>query len=43
MSNSKYTNLKYNKLEMYKYCDNALKEIYEEYRATLISFANIIL
>ncbi len=27
MSDSSYTNLKYNKLEMYEYFDNLLKEI----------------
>ncbi len=39
MSNSSYTNLKYDKPEMYKYFDNMLKEIDEEYRTTLINFA----
>ncbi len=39
MSNSSCTNLKYNKPEMYKYFDNLLKEIDEEYRTTLINFA----
>ena len=39
MSNSSYTNLKYNKPEMYKYFDTILKEIDEEYRTTLINFA----
>ena len=38
MSNSSYTNLKYNKPEMYKYFDNMLKEVDEEYRTTLINF-----
>ena len=38
MSNSNYTNLKYNKPEMYNYFDNRLKEIDEEYRTTLINF-----
>ena len=36
---SSYTNLKYDKPEMYKYFDNMLKEIDEEYRTTLINFA----
>ena len=39
MSNSNCTNLKYDKPEMYKYFDNLLKEIDEEYRTTLINFA----
>ncbi len=39
MSDSSYTNLKYNKLEMYEYFDNLLKEVDIEYRTTLINFA----
>ena len=39
MSNSSYTNLKYDKPEMYNYFDNRLKEIDEEYKTTLINFA----
>ena len=39
MSNSNYTNLKYDKPDMYNYFDNRLKEIDEEYRNTLINFA----
>ena len=39
MSDSSYTNLKYNKAEMYKCFDSLLKEIDEEYRTTLINFA----
>ncbi len=39
MSDSSCTNLKYDKPEMYKYFDNMLKEIDEEYRTTLINFA----
>ena len=39
MSDSSYTNLKYNKPEMYEYFDNLLKEIDIEYRTTLINFA----
>ena len=39
MSDSSYTNLKYDKTEMYKYFDNMLKEIDKEYRTTLINFA----
>ena len=39
MSNSSYTNLKYNKPEMYEHFDNLLKEIDIEYRTTLINFA----
>ena len=38
MSDSSCTNLKYDKPEMYKYFDNMLKEIDEEYRTTLINF-----
>ena len=39
MSDSSYTNLKYDKPEMYAKFDNMLKEIDEEYRTTLINFA----
>ena len=39
MSNSNYTNLKYDKPKMYVSFDNMLKEIDEEYRTTLINFA----
>ena len=39
MSDSSYTNLKYDKPEMYNYFDTMLKEIDEEYRTTLINFA----
>ena len=39
MSDSSYTNLKYDKPEMYKYFDNLLKEIDIQYRATLINLA----
>ena len=39
MSNSSYTNLKYDKPEMYAKFDKMLKEIDEEYRTTLINFA----
>lgn len=39
ISDSSYTNLKYNKPEMYKYFDSMLKEIDKEYRTTLINFA----
>mgnify|MGYP001032807930 CR=1 FL=1 len=39
MSDSSYTNLKYDKLEMYKCFDTMLKEINKEYRTTLINFA----
>ena len=39
MSDSSYTNLKYDKPEMYKCFDTMLKEIDEEYRTTLINFA----
>lgn len=38
MSDSSCTNLKYDKPEMYKYFDNMLKEIDEEYKTTLINF-----
>ena len=38
MSDSNYTNLKYDKPEMYERFDNQLKEIDEEYRTTIISF-----
>ena len=39
MSNSNCTKLKYDKPRMYKYFDNLLKKIDEEYRTTLINFA----
>ena len=39
MSNSSYTNIKYDKPEMYEKFDNMLKEIDDEYRTTLINFA----
>jgi len=38
MSESDYTNLRYNKPEKYQYFDNKLKEIDEEYRTTLLNF-----
>lgn len=42
MSDSSYTNLKYDKLEIYKYFDTMLKEIDEEYRTTLFRYKNYI-
>ena len=36
MIDSNYTNLKYDKPEMYECFDNKLKEINEEYRTTII-------
>ena len=39
MSNSSYTNLKYDKPKMYAKFDKMLKEVDEEYRITLINFA----
>ena len=39
MSDSRCTNLKYDKTEMYKYFDSLLKEIDIEYRTTLVNFA----
>ncbi len=39
MSDSSYTNLKYDKPEIYVRFDNMLKEIDDEYRTTLINFA----
>ena len=38
MSDSDYTNLKYDKLEEYQYFDNKQKEIDEEYRTTILNF-----
>lgn len=38
MSESDYTNLKYNKPEEYQYFDNMLSEIDEEYRTTILNF-----
>ncbi len=39
MSNSSYTNLKYDKPKMYVRFDNMLKEIDDEYRTSLINFS----
>jgi len=39
MSDSNYTNLKYNKPEMYKKFDSKLKELDDEYRTTIINFS----
>ncbi len=39
MSDSSYTNLKYDKPEMYARFDNMLKKLDDEYRTTLINFA----
>ena len=38
MSDSNYTNLKYDKPEMYEKFDRELKELDEEYRTTIINF-----
>ena len=38
MSDSNYTNLKYDKPEMYERFDNQLKELDEEYKITIINF-----
>lgn len=38
MSDSNYTNLRYDKPEMYEIFDNKLKEIDEEYKTTIINF-----
>lgn len=38
MSESDYTNLKYNKPEEYQYFDNMLRRIDEEYRTTILNF-----
>lgn len=38
MSDSNYTNLKYDKPEMYEKFDNQLKELDEEYRTTIVNF-----
>ena len=38
MSNSDYTNLKYDKPKMYEKFDTLLKEIDEDYRTTIINF-----
>ena len=38
ISDSNYTNLKYDKHEMYEKFDNQLKELDEEYRTTIINF-----
>ena len=39
MSDSNYTNLKYDKPEMYEIFDNLLKEVDEEYKTTIINFS----
>ena len=39
MSDSSLLSIKYDKKEMYNYFDNELREIDEEYRTTLINFA----
>ena len=39
LSTSDWSNILYNKTEMYEKFDNMLKEIDEEYRTTLINFA----
>lgn len=38
MSDSSYTNLKYDKPKMYKQFDTKLKKIDQEYRSTIINF-----
>ena len=38
MSDSNYTNLKYDKPEMYEKFDSKLKELDDEYRTTIINF-----
>ena len=38
--NYSYTNLEYDKKEMYKYFDNLLKEINIEYKTTTVNFTN---
>ena len=39
LSNSSWTNILYDKTEMYEKFDTMLKEIDEEYRTTLVNFA----
>ncbi len=39
MNDSDFTNLKYDKPQMYKSFDNMLKEIDEEYRTMIINFS----
>lgn len=39
LSNSSWTNILYDKTEMYEKFDTMLKEVDEEYRTTLINFA----
>ena len=39
LSNSNWTNILYDKTEMYEKFDTMLKEVDEEYRTTLINFA----
>ena len=39
LSDSNYTNLKYDKPEMYKKFDSKLKELDDEYRTTIINFS----
>ena len=39
MSESNYTNLKYNKPEMYKRFNDKLREIDEDYKSTIINYS----
>lgn len=39
MSESNYTNLKYNKPEIYKRFNNKLREIDEDYKTTIINYS----
>ena len=39
LTTSSWTNILYNKIEMYQKFDTMLKEVDEEYRTTLINFA----
>ena len=39
MSESNYTNLKYNKPEMYKKFNNQLREFDQDYKTTIINFS----
>lgn len=41
MNKSSFLSIKYDKKELYKHFDNKFREIDEEYRTTLINFAQI--
>ena len=42
VNSSMYTNILYDKKEMFEYFDNRLKEVDEEYRTTIIDFSKYL-